>query len=518
MSIRSVKNKQAVSFLLDYEKIKLLEQIGDYEIDLLEDKETNEKNGVEIRLQKIKLNKQINIDSFRISIARRFAIKTDEMEISVNEAPISKENLDFEYRTEEKMEKVSDVGEIRYWFGFLNKTIEDPELRGLTVFAHGRAAQTTPFHFNLTGGINGQVGLEYLTGQIFADCIDDDDDEYIATDRQSINWNHPLTNKFQEWGQKLVKNACKEWKERKDQKNLKSFQHDYSEFYERIYALPKQERDDIVLALNKIAKLDRIEGEDFQTIANSMLEGFERESVKKVIRKIGSVQESNMEILYQVIKEWDIIAAVSTAEIIFGKIEIIKKFEEHIENRTREKAPSDQIDMQDFIKSYPWLLGNEYEQFEPADFSHERGIDAWIEETIEGVFPAKKNNKLQKRFDLQLMKDSNQILIIELMRPGLPVDWDHVNRLVQYVIRIETQATTRKIVDNKPPLHVYGFLIADGLGNDNSLFNHIKEQGTRMKAYEWKTLLSEVQGRYKEFYFKLKNKSPNDPRLKGLLL
>jgi len=63
-------------------------------------------------------------------------------------------------------------------------------------------AQATPFFFNLSGGISGQVGLEYLTGQVEADFLDGTED-CIATDRQSVNWQF---ERAKDWS-----NGAKRW-------------------------------------------------------------------------------------------------------------------------------------------------------------------------------------------------------------------------------------------------------------------------------------------------------------------
>ena len=53
-------------------------------------------------------------------------------------------------------------------------------------FANGKLAQR-PFDFNITGGISGQQGLEYLSGKVEADYIDSQTTDLIATERQRIN-------------------------------------------------------------------------------------------------------------------------------------------------------------------------------------------------------------------------------------------------------------------------------------------------------------------------------------------
>jgi len=517
INIRSVRNKHVVSFELDYNKIKELTHIEDLNIDLIEDGATTENNGVKITLKKLKLSKNINIDNFKKSIARRFAINSDQMKILVNGSPITKEKLDFEYKTNWEKAILPDVGELEYWYGFTKRPISDYELRGLTIFARQRIAQTTPFFFNLTGGINGQVGLEYLTGQMKAEFLDNEEFDYIATGRQSINWNFEKTIKLQDWGQALIKRACADWKKRKDNKNIEIFKHNYSEYYERINGLPSQEKNDLIMAFDKIATLERIEPDDFKIIANSMLEGVERESVKKVIRKINATRDDALEDLFKTIKEWDIISAVSIAEVVSGKVEIIKKFEEHIKNRIPEKAPKGQIDMQVFIKEYPWLLGNEFESLKATDFVHESGVDKWIEDELKQV----KTNDIDdghtsKRFDLLILKDNYQILIIELMKPNIPADWDHVNRLKRYVRRINSKMSGSDTREKYRYRRAYGLLIADKLAKDASLKEEIDRSRDVLEAVEWESLLATVKSRYKEFYASLKLKAPNDPRLKGV--
>src|SRR5699024_6083565 len=111
--------------------------------------------------------------------------------------------------------------------------------------------------------------------------------------------------------------------------------------------------------------------------------------------------------LIQAIKEWDIISAVSTAEVIFGKIEIIDQFKKHIDQRLPEKARSGDLDMQVFIKDYPWLLGQQYEHLTPADFDHEKGVDKWIEDVLlETNKEFSRGDKREgRRFDLLCMKN-----------------------------------------------------------------------------------------------------------------
>ena len=519
--LKSVKDGHLVEFTLNYTRLRNLDTSQNWEFKPDRDELTSEANGVTVTFKKLKLGRNINADNFRISMARRFAIGADKMEISVNDVPITKEDVILEYRYPEAEgqwvdEDIPGFGLISYWVGFTTGTIQDSELRGFSIFARDRIAQFTPFFFNLSGGIDGQVALEYLTGQIKANTLDDDID-YIATDRQTVNWQFDKAPYFEKWGQEKIKQLCAEWKRKHRQRNIDRFQHRLGEFFQRIDKLSPQEKKDVTTALEKIASLERINEEDFKIIANSMVSGVERESVKKIIQRINTTSDEALPELYEAIKEWDIISAVSTAEVIVGKLEIIKQFKKHIDERLPEKAPRDRPDMQKFIREYPWLLGNEYEDLNPADFHHEHGIDKWIEDVlIEADKEFGAEGKERRRFDLLVIRNNWRIVVLELMRPGETADIDHVNRLIAYVARIEDAVNSKGTLPQFQHLSVYGLLIADRFAQRGSLRRIIQNNRNLIDAIEWKALFENVAARYKEFYDFLKNKAPDDPRIRGL--
>ena len=521
--LRSVKNNHVIQFNLNYPELKSKTELQDFEFEPVIDERIDEDNGVTVILRDLSLERKINIDNFRKSLARRFALNTEIMQIVINGMNLTKESLDFEYRLPNSDGKwlddtIDGFGKVQYWFGFLNGTIKDKELRGISVFARDRVAQFTPFFFNLTGGIQGQVGLEYLTGQIKSDVLDDEID-YIATPRQTVNWQFGKAPLLEDWGQKKIKELCSDWKKRKDKKNLEKFKHNYSEFFPRINALAGQEKKDLTTALGKIAGLERIEEEDFKIIANSMISGVERESVKKVIKSINTASEEALPELYEAINEWDIISAVSTAEVVFGKIEIIKQFKKHIDNRLPEKTKGDKLDMQTFIKSHPWLLGHKYESLKPADFHHEHGVDKWIENEIQGVNKEyKKGDEREgRRFDLVCIKNDWQIVVLELMRPDLAADYDHVMRLNRYVTRIQDAIDKRGTTSEFQNMTAYGLLIADNIHKDTSLGKTVQALRHVMDIVTWKGLFELVESGYREYLDILKQKAPDDPRIKGLV-
>lgn len=520
--VTSIKEGNLVEIELNYQFLRQLDSAANHKIKPIRDEASTESDGVRITFQKLKLTRQVNPDAFRLSMARRFALGIDSMSIVVNDVPISKEDLKLETRypvTGWQKETLEGFGEIEYWFGFLNNTIQDPELRGVSVFARQRVAQFTPFFFSLSGGINGQFALEYLTGQVKADILDQDID-YIATDRQTVNWQFGNAPTLEEWGKNKIKELCADWKKRHDQAKVNRFQHHLGDFFTRIDKFSsKEEKKDIITALTKIATIERITPEDFNVIANSLISGAERESVKKVIQRINTSSDDALPELYEAIKEWDIISAVSTAEVIHGRIKIIDQFKKHIDDRLPEKSSHEKMDMQTFLKDYPWLLGHRYEQLEPADFHHEKGVDKWIQEVLKATNTeySDANDKDKRRFDLLCIKNEWLIVILELMRPGLAEDYDHVMRLNRYVTRIQAYVKDNATSENFKNKTVYGLLIADNPSKDPSLGDTKIMLKNNLESITWNGLFDSVKANYREYYDLLKSKAPDDPRLKGLV-
>lgn len=520
--VTSIKDSNLIEFTLNYTKLKNVDAANNIEFILDRDETTTDSDGVQITFRNLKLSKQINPEQFRKSMARRFAISSEKMQIIINGVSVTKEAMVLEYRfPEQDWEEtfIPGFGAIEYWFGFQKNTIKDSELRGVSIFARERVAQFTPFFFNLSGGINGQVALEYLTGQVKADALDESDD-YIATDRQTVNWQFGKAVLLENWGKEKVKEWCKGWKDRHTKAKLDRFTKELGDFSDRInYLKTEQERKDLTEALKKIASIDRINQEDFNIIANSMISGVERESVKKVIKRINATSENALPEIFEAVKEWDIISAVSTAEIVYGRIQIIEQFKKHIDNRLPEKSPGNQLDMQKFIKDYPWLLGHRYEQLEPADFYHEKGLDKWIEEIILETNSREYSDTDKKdgrRFDLLCIKNDWLIVILELIRPGKPEDYDHLMRLNRYVTRVRSYLKDNVNISFKEK-SVYGLLIADKPSSDPSLGETKLALKNNLESITWDGLFENVKSNYKEYYDLLKNKAPEDPRLKGLV-
>lgn len=510
MVVKSVCNNHLVEFALNYSEIKAIQDISEFKIPLLRDEPTKEPSGVTITLKDLKLKRNISVEIFRKSIAARFAFSNEEMQVFVNDEEISKSEAPYEFREPDEIDKwhveeVERFGKIWYWYAFTKEPISDSENKGFSIYAHGRIAEMG-CQFKITGGINGQVGLEYLTGQILADPLDEEKD-LISTDRRSINWDMGKAAILEKWGQELVKYACADWKKRREKQKEKLIR-DVSQINLRISKLQPQEKEDVKEALHKISRIETLDNPQFELIANSIIDGVQRESVKKIIRRINEVDENSVEVLVEALHEWDVISSIMTSEIVQGRIDVINQFRELIILRTPEKTKEGVLDMQTFAKEYPWILGQEYDNLKPEDLYHERGVGSFIKEAFINIGQKYQDSAIaNKRFDLLAYTGDGKIKVVEFMRPGLPADLDHVDRLIAYVSEIRAQIEAGATGKDAEVFHVTGMLVADELAKDTMVKDRLEHYNNRIEACTWKTLLSRVQGRYGEFLQILETKT-----------
>ena len=101
------------------------------------------------------------------------------------------------------------------------------------------------------------------------------------------------------------------------------------------------------------------------------------------------------------------------------------------------------------------------------------------------------------------------------MRPGLTLDFDHVNRFQRYVRIIEEKLTT----NTGGRFHrVSGYVVADGIHTRTGLPAQIRSmERDDMFALDWPTLFSNATAQWKEFLDILSERDPTDPRLQALL-
>ena len=165
----------------------------------------DKKTGTSITLRDLKRQSYIDKDSLSISLSKLFNFFDDTFKvfISINDDEdlqiddkLRYQKLDSQIRwfIPEKLSTPFDYLTTHNITGEILATTKPlkPDLRGITLFAHGRMVNMPEFF----GVGESSHGYSYITGWLNIDFVDEGTDDVISTDRQSLNWELPQTEEL----------------------------------------------------------------------------------------------------------------------------------------------------------------------------------------------------------------------------------------------------------------------------------------------------------------------------------
>ncbi|MEK7436430.1 MAG: ATP-binding protein [Pseudomonadota bacterium] len=517
IDIRTLKDKQVAHFALDFIALTKSPNFADeqgYEPETLsgDGTRTGGKPGTTVGLTQLKISRAIDEEEFKRGLARRLLILDKNFTVHLNEKVISRQEIPFQFRVPNKPGtwETTDLGngqQIQWWAGFCKETIPDEEQRGFVVYVRGKLAQT-PWFFDLSGGVWGQHGMQYLTGEVKADFLDESVD-LIATDRGTIRWEDPTAVPLRDWGRKKIRELLESWTDKRREAKAKSPK--IVQYLELAEKLPEKERKIFQAVVDRICAIPQLdkdkEGKD---IADELVEfaynALTNRSFLDAIRRLNTASTDDVAQFSEVLSEWDIIEAVNTAHLVKGRVEIIRKFAQMIKDKVPEKP-----NMQDYVRDHPWLIDPKWTML-----VHEQSLDGLIRDKFK-IQPSGKGEGA-RRLDFFCLGDLYQTAhVVEVKRPGDLVGRKEFDQLRDYVLFLR-----RKLQEESTdPAHkralVKGLLIADRVRQGDEGHGKAGQDAGVFDIRTWGNLLTTTEAMHKEFLDVVKMRAPSDdPRMKGL--
>jgi hypothetical protein len=232
-------------------------------------------------------------------------------------------------------------------------------------------------------------------------------------------------------------------------------------------------------------------------MANAMLLAWEGGRLRELIRQIQELPEIDEAGLLAILTEANAITALHTAETVRSKLDAIQGLEIRIKDKKLENK------VRDFIAKHPWLISPNWETFA-------------IETRVSGIVSKARQAELigedfKGRLDL-VLSSGRQLLILEFMRPGLTLDRDHLDRFNAYMDIIVEDIQTNSTLGFEL---VTGYLVADNLGKKSGMSTAIKNMKDQDRfACSWETLLENAKHQWREFLDHVKQRAPDDPRVR----
>ena len=512
LTVRTVKEQTATEFVLDYDEITAGRGYigGEYTIEPSFDgpAQPYERDGTRITIEQLTLRRRISGPQFMRSLARRFSILSHYFAVSVNGQKVSREDVKTQFRFPNQGWNSEDIDgqTVRWWAGFTTDTIKDDDARGFVVMARGKLVQS-PWFFDLSGGAYGQHGMQYMVGEVKADFLDEEID-LIATNRQAVAWDHPIASPLREWGEQKVKTLLSEWVELRRIRNIERLRAS-DRFLPRVERFSEPRRKELLEAIDRIASIPQLKENRLEEIVSFLITAYQSEYFYDAMRSIHKALagDSPFPDLLQVLREWDILEAIATAQIIRGHVEVIRVFQKMIQEGSPEKSAS-RSDMQSYVEKYPWLLEPAYGPFKREPqlqklLEEQFGVTADPEDPDSGRFP-----------DFVTLSYGSEVVVVELKRPGRRANREHYRQLEDYVdfLRRYVERT------NDPHLsqRVTGYLISSGLTPEASQLADAG-QARRIYVVDWERLVTRALALHREFFNVMRDRVPaHDPAVEQL--
>lgn len=220
IQIITKKNGECVNFTMNWNDIihsKTRNYEPQYTIELCNPQE----QGTEIILTDLKRKTAFDPEGLAGSLARLFDFFGDDFvaDITLNNnepIPIDKTlryrniNSQFTWKVpafiedkEHYLYKKNIIGEL-----LATEKPLKPGLRGITLYAHGRMVNASEFF----GVGESSHFYSYLTGWLDVDFVDEQEEDLISTDRQSLSWDLPITSELRENMKQLLSLVERNWR------------------------------------------------------------------------------------------------------------------------------------------------------------------------------------------------------------------------------------------------------------------------------------------------------------------
>jgi hypothetical protein len=512
IEVKSIKGGKRTRFLMDYSAIDRLDRGENYTINPYEvDRPAPENDGTTIILKDLKIRNVIIENAFLKSMARRFSVLSDKFKIYINGAILKKEFGPFEMRIpgdysfpsetqdgERIRADIPGAGIVKYWIGFTRDTIKDDESRGITILARGKLVQR-PWFFEFSGGTYGQHGMQYMTGEIEADFLDENED-LITTDRNSVQWTREVPALLKQWGREKVADLLTYWAEERAKKRLRELRIE-TPFLDRIEKFPPRERKELEKVITKMASIPTIEEQRLEELVRSLINAYENRQLMGMIEEVSSMAPDAQVRIFEILQDYQVLEAVTLAQIVKSHISIIEKFKDMIESGVKEKP-----DMQNHLKKYPWLIDSKW-----FALIHEKRLETLMEKKFH--LKTTREGK-RERIDFFCLAELGRAFVVEVKRPGEKIGHDELDQIEKYVDFLRDEM--EKVTDEAHKRTIFGYLIGSDFDhNSKQKRDRLRKDG--IYTYTWESLLEAAILSHREFYDAILSKAPrNDPRILDL--
>jgi hypothetical protein len=384
-----------------------------------------------------------------------------------------------------------------------NEALE-AEQRGVRVYAHKRLA-ASPSLLGADTNMHGFRMTDYMDGVVHADFIDQEEADYIATDRGSLRWESPLLSGMFDFLSGEIKEACKQYQRKRDEESPRIVKQDPFTISEiRNHDLSKK---DYRLALRFAVILEKsckrgVDDPVYRNTLPPLIQGIGHGNILSAITALADQDHPNLDSVVQEMVRLtrdELDQFVGAVKGRMKGIEALTKIVEHTDFRARRNEKR----IQELFERCPWMVDPTYTQFLTADVSLGTVFKRLAQEL--GIGQYASDDRDGKEPDLVFLIGNTslcRLVIVELKASNIELDAEHLGQLEYYLQRAEEWLEEQ----NLHGFQVHGHLIGTKASPKSRaqgaviLRRRVKESGpeTPWRVRDYMDVLRDTQAAHEE--------------------
>ena len=362
---------------------------------------------------------------------------------------------------------------------------DEGNLNSIVVFARGRI-----FQENIFDKINsGSLYTKYVTGQIEADFLDDDNSEDIATsDRQRIKEDDPRYAALITFLKKCLNDIETQWSALRKKNAIEKIKKETPILTEWLKEFEGDRRESAEKLIESIRALPIEKEEDRKLLYKHGILAFERMLIHNSEREF-SKGVADVEKLLELLGKGDDLEATLYCDITRNRLTAINAFENLVDANKIEKT------LQKYLFNHLWLL----------DPAWERAAGSQRMEKRLKLKDGLRNNEEEKekygRVDIVYRTNAGKHIIVELKRAGrimkLPELLEQGRKYVDAIKEIERERDIHN--PNIEVVFVLGRQIDEERDNPDSVKHTMNAISPGSRIIHYEKLIQSAQGAYSEY-------------------
>lgn len=394
------------------------------------------------------------------SAAEHFtAIDPDEFEILLNNERVVPTHRSHVYawpqpelHVSELVERTYPIENQTFSYRYRIRFVEDRSAlpakeRGIRIYAHKRLA-AAPSLLEADTNMHGFRMTDYMDGVVYADFIDDQPEDYIATDRQSLRWESPLLSPMYEQLSGEIKSACYERQKARDkEKEAEVTANLFTQNTIKEASLTEREKQVAWKLAVHISSLHKkgFDDENYQTQFKEVVDALGR----------GDLMSTLAELAKEASPEFDRVVTEVTrltgdqldgyykyAKARLDGIQALRKIVLSVDFRANKNEKR----LHKLLKDCPWLIDPSYFEFLASDqtekavfklLEKELKVDGSTREDYDATSAEEVDaGGTNERPDLVFLIGNpsyTHLVIVELKAPNTPLYGEHYRQLEGYI-------------------------------------------------------------------------------------